>query len=77
MLIQQAECLSGSLPSPTRKLLLTFHLRSEALNELSLITLQGGKDVLIDLSGIAEHDKTYVAHVFLRSALDVGRRDRA
>ena len=46
-------------------------------NELSLITLQGGKDVLIDLSGIAEHDETYVAHIFLRSALDVGRRDRA
>ena len=46
-------------------------------SDLSLITLLGGKDVLIDLSGIAEHDKTYVAHVFLRSALDVGRRDRA
>lgn len=59
------------------KILRIAHRDVRSTSDVSLTTLLGGKDALIDLRGIAEHDETYVAHVFLRSALDVGRRDRA
>src|SRR5438552_18876129 len=48
----------------------------QMLNEPSASRLSR-EHVLIDLLRIAEHNETYVAHVFLRDALHVRRRDRA